>query len=84
MNSVACVFQEESDAQHGRKNLMGLCVQKQNLPRLKTEQILKCSVENEITCNMHLPVCQICLMSHFDEANVDNLIYMVFNNSVRQ
>lgn len=63
---------------------MGLCEQKQNLPPLKGEQILKSLVENEITWNMHLPVCQACLMSSFDEANADNLIHMIFGNSVTQ
>jgi len=84
MNSVVCFFKEESDVQHTRKRLMGLCVQKQNLPYLKTDQILKSSIENEIICNMRLPICQACLMSSFDEANVDNQIHMVFGNSVRQ
>lgn len=35
MNSVVCIFWEESDVHHGRKSFMGLCVQKQNLPHLK-------------------------------------------------
>lgn len=84
MNSMLLVFQEDIDVQNRRKKLMGLCEQKQNLSHLKGEQILKSSVENEITCNMHLPVCQTCLMSSFDEANADNLIHMVSSNSVTQ